>query len=122
VASPTPISTSILHLTTTIDGTPTVWDFTKTIFPLVPDTTLVTFTQTIDGVQQMWTFTKTYSHLQTNQVSSSTTTISPTATNPTASSPASDTASGEISKAWIAGPVVGGVFGISAILLLSGGF
>jgi hypothetical protein len=136
VAVITPISTATVQYTTTVDGTPTVWDFTRTVYPPVPETTVVLISVTVDNVAQVWNLTKTFSNLPGDQetataanlttspsatIGSPTITTTPsttTAGSSTVSSDGSVPASGEPSKAWIAGPVVGGVAGMAAILFM----
>ncbi|KAI0809434.1 hypothetical protein GGR55DRAFT_649934 [Xylaria sp. FL0064] len=129
--------------TTTIDGTETVWPLVKTVttFAPRPDTAIVTIKTSQDGQPTTWIFTKTFTHLASDfLVSESKSTSNPSATTSstgsdmltstphssevTVSPPVSTMGSEsdqivQSSRAWIAGPVIGGVAGIAILVLVT---
>ncbi|KAI1274421.1 hypothetical protein F5Y07DRAFT_373075 [Xylaria sp. FL0933] len=124
--------------TTTIDGTKTVWPLVKTVttFAPRPDTAIVTIKTSQDGQPTTWIFTKTFTHLASDfLVSESKTTSNPstgsdmsisthhssevTVSPPVNTMGSESDQSARSSRAWIAGPVVGGVAGIAILVLLT---
>ncbi|KAI1451737.1 hypothetical protein F4805DRAFT_450397 [Annulohypoxylon moriforme] len=103
---------TVIPDTVTSNGILTTWFFTTsiTVLPPVPSTTVVQIPQTINGHLTTFTFTTTYANLPTGgaEVTNDTSIPSPTYNPETTAS---------TNHAWIAGPVVGAVAGISIIVL-----
>lgn len=108
--------------TTTVDGVATVWPFQRTIvsYASIPDTAIVSLTTIENGHSTVWLFTTTFTHLSWGLVATSiptstaTHTGTITASDPATTEPSRDT---QHSQAWIAGPVVGAVAGVSILAL-----
>ncbi|KAI1741710.1 hypothetical protein F4680DRAFT_414811 [Xylaria scruposa] len=114
--------------TTTVDGEKTV-----TFFAPIPDTTVIAIETTQDGHRTVLTSTKTFTHLPSgdstsgpHNTSSSTTTPKTSAMTPpiseaTTTSPidTTETNSTQRNRAWVAGPVVGGVAGILILIVVA---
>ncbi|KAI1439572.1 hypothetical protein F5Y02DRAFT_405414 [Annulohypoxylon stygium] len=106
---------TVASYTTTIGGVATTWSFTTNVtqYPQVPNTAIIQIPQTVNGQLTTWTFTTTYSSLPSEGalVSNDSSTSFPThISDPEPSS----------NHAWIAGPIVGSVVGVSVIFV--GGF
>ncbi|KAI1812418.1 hypothetical protein GGS20DRAFT_591686 [Poronia punctata] len=132
------IATTTLKVTSIANGVTTITTKTHTYtsFPALPDVAKVRVRTTRHGRPADWVFTRTHTHLPNQPIESETShkpsstpaasvTKSITPSQTTTPSP-SGTQSGESnhqrSRAWIAGPVIGGIVGIlillSAVLLL----
>ncbi|KAI0886740.1 uncharacterized protein GGS22DRAFT_158582 [Annulohypoxylon maeteangense] len=96
----------------------TTWLFTTsvTIYPPVPSTTVVQIAQTVNGKPTTYTFTTTYANLPIGgaEVTNGTSTPPPTP-SPDLAAPISH--SSHPTRAWIAGPVAGGVVAVSIVML-----
>ncbi|KAI1207719.1 uncharacterized protein F4807DRAFT_434362 [Annulohypoxylon truncatum] len=105
-----PVVTEVLPHTVTSGGSVVgTWFFTTNI-TILPSVSVVEITKTLGGKLTTFTFTTTYSSLPTGQAQApNETSMNSPAHDPGPATPAN--------RAWIAGPVVGGVVGVSIILL-----
>ncbi|KAI0836952.1 hypothetical protein F5Y06DRAFT_305018 [Hypoxylon sp. FL0890] len=113
----TELAPFIVYYIVTIGGVPTTWSFTTdvTIYASIPATTIVLITTTVNGALQTYTFTTTYAQLPTDFMNGA---VSQSANGTDMPSPTpSPEPSESPNRAWIAGPVVGGVAGASIIML-----
>ncbi|KAI1409276.1 hypothetical protein F5Y13DRAFT_170556 [Hypoxylon sp. FL1857] len=111
------VTQTVLPYTATNGGVATTWSFTTdvTIFAAIPATTVVLITETLNGQLQTYTFTTTYAQLPSDFLNGAASTPTDATVTP---SPAPDSEASESpSRAWIAGPVVGGVAGVSLVAL-----
>ncbi|KAI1086732.1 hypothetical protein F5B19DRAFT_478159 [Rostrohypoxylon terebratum] len=106
---------TVAPFTTTIGGVVTTWSFTTNVtqYPQVPNTAIVQIPQTVNGQLTTWTFTTTYSNLPSNAAFVSNDSSTPSPTHISSVVPSGN-------RAWIAGPIVGCVVGVSLIFI--GGF
>ncbi|KAI1747197.1 hypothetical protein F4782DRAFT_521964 [Xylaria castorea] len=114
--------------TATVDGVTTIWplEMTVTSFAPIPDTTVITIDTSQDGHRTIWTFTKTYAHLSSDALisplqntSSSAVTQNISTSTPRTSEVTAESESTQSNRAWVAGPVIGGVTGIVILLLVA---
>ncbi|KAJ8122150.1 hypothetical protein O1611_g9915 [Lasiodiplodia mahajangana] len=97
---------------------PTFGQFIDYCDSMVPETTVITIETTEDGHKTVWSFTKTYTPLSRESIAA-VTSATPIVSETSAPNPV-DTPTPEStqrSRAWIAGPVIGGVVGVVVILV-----
>ncbi|OTA66158.1 hypothetical protein K449DRAFT_463187 [Hypoxylon sp. EC38] len=112
-----PWSWTFLFNTTTNGGIPTTWSFTAeaTVYAPIPATAVVQIINTVNGIPQTYTFTTTYAQLPTDFANGAAS--DPTSTTSIPSLTPTPEPSASPNRAWIAGPVVGGVAGVSIVAL-----
>ncbi|GAP92924.1 putative glycoprotein X [Rosellinia necatrix] len=105
-------------LTVEVEGVKTVVPFTKTIpvFDPIPETKVITTTRPVDGHLSIWIYTTTFDPLLRDTSASPPQSSESIAINPT---DPIITASSQRSRAWVAGPVIGGVVGAGALILVA---
>jgi hypothetical protein len=119
VPATTEFSTIFGSIVTTVQGVPATIGVTG-VYKVIPPIVLNLFTTTVGGVELVMTFTQTITIPSTLTTSSSTSlpptgtalTTAPTTTPTTTPSPI-------VNRAWIAGPVIGGLAGLAIILFLA---
>ncbi|OTA92475.1 hypothetical protein M434DRAFT_12403 [Hypoxylon sp. CO27-5] len=106
-----------LVYTATNGGVLTTWFFTTsvTLFHPMSATTVIYITDTVNGEPQTYTFTTTYAQLPSDFTNDAV--VDPTSTTNITSLTPTGEPSASPNRAWIAGPVVGGVVGVSIVAL-----